>query len=187
MSTLFIASTWCYLLAALLFIFAILSLSLPRTVANCLNHYPRNRILGIALNCWAWLWAAYVVHEMQPAILGPFLSYVPVILIGCAIGTCVWMSDLLACRATAGLLMLFPMPLILAVRAADTDWRLLPVSFGYISAIIGMDVMLYPWHLRDLSFWFAKRTWRLNLLSIALLLLAITFIFAGRALVGFVA
>lgn len=185
MSTFLSATGWCYLMAALLGALGGGALLVPNASAQALKLLPRNRLIGVILTLWAWAWAGLVVHEMNPAILGKLLDFLPVLFAFCAVASCFWMGELLSCRALSGLLMLFPMPMILAVRAAETDWRLLPVATGYLAAIVGMDVMLYPWHMRDAFFWVAARQARLRVVGTIAIIWALAFVWAGRALLSF--
>ncbi len=109
---------------------------------------PRERLLGMVLStlCWGWIAAELTLH---PIDMIPFSA--TTILAICAI--CVPLSwvlleNLLCARAIGGLMMLWPMPVILAVREFVTPWRLVPVSIGYVSLTLGMIIVFHPWTFR---------------------------------------
>ncbi len=116
--------------------------------ATLIKALPRARILGCVLStiCWGWIAAELTLH---PIDMIPFSA--TTLLIVCT--ACVplsWflLSNLLCARAIGGLMMLWPMPVILAVREFVTLWRLVPVTVGYISLTLGMFIVFYPWWLR---------------------------------------
>ncbi len=47
-------------------------------------------------------------------------------------------------------------------RWADTDWRLVVVTWAYVLVVGGIWFTVWPWHLRDLLNWATaneKRVW----------------------------
>ncbi len=147
------ATAWCYTLAALAFIKAALLLAIPDRTAALMKAMPTSLATGCILTAIAWIWAAFTLNAYPIDFLS-FIQGPPtfIIAIVCIPLSCLLMPDLLACRALAALYMLYPMPLILATRDAETAWRLLPITLGYISLTLGMVIMFYPWHLRRLIF-----------------------------------
>lgn len=117
--------------------------------ARAVRALPRARALGMALSalCWVWVAAELLAHPIDfLAFLTPARIVVGTVV--CVPLTWVLLSNLLCARAVGGLLMLWPMPVILAVRDQVTLWRLAPVSIGYLSLTFGMFVVFYPWILR---------------------------------------
>lgn len=110
---------------------------------------PRARILGRALSaaCWIWVTAELWFH---PIDFLAFLSPTMVLTLGviCIPLSWILLENLLCARAVGGLLMLWPMPVILAVRDQVTAWRLVPVTLGYVCLTFGMFVVFYPWLMR---------------------------------------
>ncbi len=110
---------------------------------------PRARALGWGLSalCWAWVAARLVAHPIDfLAFLTPARTIVGAAV--CLALTWLLLGNLLCARALGGLMMLWPMPVILAVREQVTAWRLVPVSVGYASLTFGMAVVFYPWVFR---------------------------------------
>lgn len=117
--------------------------------AGAVRALPRARVPGMALSllCWVWVAAELLAHPIDfLAFLTPTRIVVGAIV--CVPLTWVLLGNLLCARAIGGLLMLWPMPVILAVRDQVTLWRLVPVSIGYLSLTFGMCVVFYPWILR---------------------------------------
>ncbi|MEG1479610.1 MAG: hypothetical protein RSD41_01190 [Kiritimatiellia bacterium] len=113
-----------------------------------LRAFPRARILGCVLTtiAWGWTTAELVCHPIDfLAFVQPYLLWVGILCIPLS-----WyaLANLLPCRALGALLMLFPMPLILATRDYVTGWRLIPITFSYLCLTFGMFVVFYPWILR---------------------------------------
>lgn len=124
------------------------ALIIPASAAH-LSRLPRAKIPGILLTllCWAWVTVSLI---NQPLGLLPFLTPTTTLIggIGCAAASCILLRNLLCARAIGGLMMLWPMPVIVAVREYLTAWRLVPVTIGYISLTFGMFIVFYPWIFR---------------------------------------
>ena len=117
--------------------------------ATQVRRLPRAPLLGIALStlCWVWVGLGLWLHPVDLlAFLTPARLLILTVL--CAILSPVLLQNLLCARAVGGLLMLWPMPVILAVRDQITLWRLVPVTLGYASLTFGMFIVFYPWLLR---------------------------------------
>lgn len=112
---------------------------------------PRAKIPGVILTliCWAWVTLGLLLH---PIDLLAFLTPTTTVVMGvvCAVASCVLLQNLLCARAIGGLLMLWPMPVIVAVRDQITLWRVVPVSVGYVSLTLGMFIVFYPWIFRKI-------------------------------------
>ncbi len=112
---------------------------------------PRARLLGRSLSalCWGWVTLELWFH---PIDFLAFLSPTMVVVLGvvCIPLTWVLLENLLCARALGGLMMLWPMPVILALRDYQTAWRLVPITLGYVSLTFGMFVVFHPWFLRVL-------------------------------------
>lgn len=120
-----------------------------RKTAERLCALPRAKVPGILLTLLCWIWVTVALIR-QPLGLLPFLTPATTLLLGivCAAGSCIFLQNLLCARAVGGLMMLWPMPVIVAVRDQITLWRLVPVTVGYISLTLGMFIVFYPWIFR---------------------------------------
>ena len=124
-----------------------------------LRAFPRDAWAGRVLAAAAWAGAAWATWLMPLDFLAPVQQphvLIPLAALLAAL-TCWWMPDMLACRGVAGLLMLFPCPLFVAVRAHPSAWRLALVTYAYLAAIKGMVVMFSPYHMRRAMFFLADR------------------------------
>lgn len=164
--TLWQAQIGVFALALLTFVAGCL-LFLPKAEA-ALRALPRARVLGIVLStlCWVWVGFELISHPVDLlAFMTPPVTLVVVAL--CAVLSVFLLSNLLCARAIGGLMMLWPMPLILVIRDQVTAWRLVPVIVGYVSLTLGMIVVFYPWRFRVAMEWFASseapyRRWALG-------------------------
>ena len=119
-------------------------------VSAFLRAFPRSVWGGRVLSALAWTGAAWATHAMPLDFLQPVQQahvLVP-LTVALTLLTWWWMPDLMACRGVAGLLMLFPCPLFLALRAHPSAWRLAPVVFAYAAAVAGMVAMFSPFYMR---------------------------------------
>lgn len=116
-----------------------------------IDKLPRAKIPGVILTliCWTWVTLGLLLH---PIDLLAFLTPTTTIIGGivCAVASCLLLENLLCARAVGGLMMLWPMPVIVAVRDQITLWRLIPVSVGYVSLTLGMFIVFYPWIFRKI-------------------------------------
>lgn len=125
--------------------------------ATQVRRLPRAPFLGIALSTLCWIWVGLGLW-FHPVDLLAFLTPGRLLCLTtlCAILSPLLLQNLLCARAIGGLLMLWPMPIILAVRDQVTLWRLVPVTLGYASLTFGMFVVFYPWLLRVVCDWIAE-------------------------------
>jgi hypothetical protein len=111
--------------------------------------FSRHQLTGYILSAIVWLWVGVELY-LRPVDLLAFVS--PGKTLGIALllipASWVLLSNLLPVRALGGLFMLWPMPVILAVRSDPSLWRLVPVVVGYVHLIFGMIFVFHPWTLR---------------------------------------
>ena len=134
----------------------------PGAASSALKAFPRASALGFVLTFVAWLWTAHELDVIGIEVFDRFLKAFPgelwILAVVLAYLMCVWMPNLLPIRAVSAIMMLFPASLFPALRLEPSQWRLLPVIYAYIAAIVGMYSMFYPWHARRAIFWIASRT-----------------------------
>ncbi len=119
--------------------------------------FPHAHKVGCVLSTVAWGWTALqlCLHPLD------FLSFLTptVLLVGtliCIPLTCFLLENLLSIRGFGALMMLWPMPVFMAVREEMSVWRLLPVSWGYVALTLGMIFVFHPWTGRALCELLAK-------------------------------
>lgn len=141
---------WSLLLGTLTTLLALVVLAGPKIAPPLLYAFPRHKWTGRCLAVLAWLGAAWATAVMPLAFLEPYKRFLPILVLVCVPLSWYWLEELLPCRASGGILMLFPAPLLMATRQHYSSWRLLLVVYAYIAIVAGMTFMLYPWHLRRL-------------------------------------
>ena len=139
---------WSLVFGSLLTAQGLFFLAGGRYAVAVLQTLPRDVWTGRVLAALAWLGAGWAAWVMPLSIIEPFKRFIPVVVLVCIPLSWYWLDDLLACRATGGILMLFPTPLLLSLRAHPSPWRLVLITFAYLAIIKGMFLMLYPWHMR---------------------------------------
>lgn len=174
----FSGSALCMLMGSLFFGLGLLLLS--PWGARAVDAFPRSRFSGYLLSTLAWVWVGVELY-LRPVDLLAFVS--PKASLGVALIlipiSWVLLSNLLSVRALGGLLMLWPMPVILAVRSDPSLWRLVPVIVGYVHLVLGMVFVFHPWTLRVLCQGGALRVGILKLVGMSYALIGCLMIFAA--------
>jgi hypothetical protein len=126
------------------------ALLLPQAQQGLLR-VPRHKIAGILLTAIAMTWTCWSLY-VHPVDFLAFLTPGKLVLIGLIVTPliCLFLDNLLCARALGGLMMLWPMPIILATRDFVTPWRLVPITLGYLSLTFGMVAVFHPWTVRIL-------------------------------------
>ena len=150
-------SCWCYLLGLICVLTGATVAVVPTPLSRFYNALPRNKIAGYVLSAIAWIWAGYALCTMNLDFLMPFQKFIPIAVLICIPLTCLWLDNLLPCRAIGGILTLFPYELLHVARVHPSPWRLVIVTLAYLCIIKGMILLLYPWKLRQLIVWITQR------------------------------
>ncbi len=152
----------CLLLGIVCLSFA--GICLSQQAKKRILNFPRNRLAGMILTACAWIWVGIELYR-HPVDLLAFFSPTTTLCLAlvCIPLSWVLLENLLSIRALGGLLMLWPMPVILAIREHDSLWRLIPITLGYIHLILGMIFVFYPWTGRVICEWLAERKPRLQM------------------------
>ena len=144
---------------------------------------PRAKFLGWGLSALCWIWVTVELYN-HPIDFLAFLSPAMTIVLGIILIPLTWvlLSNLLCARAVGGILMLWPMPVILAVRDQITLWRLIPVTIGYASLTLGMVIVFYPWVLRVVCDHLAEQPRLRQMASILFFILGLLSVVAALSL-----
>ena len=159
-------SHWSLLLGAILLVKGIFLLAAQPQAAQLAKGFARHVWTGRILATLAWIWAGWALYVMPLELLEPVRQWIPVLALVAIPLSWWWMPDLLSCRATGGLLTLFPCPLLHAARVSPSSWRLVLVSLAYVAIVAGMDLILYPYHLRRALQWLTAAPLRLRLVAL---------------------
>jgi hypothetical protein len=142
----------------------------PAAFAANVRRFPRSMPWGIALML---LGTGWFVWNLNGESISDFASYKPILLAGFAgvgIASCFFVQDFLAVRGLAVVFLLLGKLMVDTARWAETDWRLVVITWAYLLVIAGIWFTLYPWHLRDAVNWATandKRTRALSALRLA--------------------
>lgn len=141
--------------------------------------FPRSKPIGYLLMGLATAWFLWNVRNET---LADFSSYKPYLLAGfAAIGvlTCVYVSDLLAARGTALLLLLLAKLLVDTARWHPSEWRWVIAGLAYIWIVAGIWFTISPWRLRDLLQWHSATDGRIRGMAVGQLGLALLLLVLG--------
>jgi len=172
-------SHWSMLLGALLLAKGIFLLAAPPQAARMARGFARHVWAGRVLATLAWIWAGWALYVMPLELLQPIRQWIPLLVLAAIPLSWYWMADLLSCRAVGGLLVLFPCPLLLAVREEPSPFRLALTIFAYLAIIIGMTLILYPYYLRRWIDWCVARSIRMQVAGAAGVALGAFFVGLG--------
>ena len=128
------------------------------------------RVLAAVCIAWSLLWVAAMPLG---SLLDPLLPYLQVLLPVSVVAVCVFLPELLSCRAAGALLVLLPAPLLSAAQWHPSPWRLVAVAAAYAMAVAGMFVVAKPWLLRDAITWTTASPRRFRAVSAAFALAAL--------------
>jgi len=125
----------------------------PAAFAAGVRKFPRSLPWGIALMLLGTAWFLYYFSLESISDFASYQSWLMAGFAGVGIASCFFVQDFLAVRGLAVVLMLLAKLMVDTARWADTDWRLVVVSWAYFLVIAGMWFTIWPWHLRDLLNW----------------------------------
>jgi len=160
-------SHWSLLLGAILIVKGLFLLTARSQGTQLARGFARHVWTGRLLATCAWAWAGWALYTMPLELLTPIRQWIPLLIVIAIPLSWYWMADLLSCRATGGLLVLIPCPLLLAVREEPSPLRLAVVIFAYLAIVIGMTLILYPYYLRRWLDWVTARPVRMKIAGAA--------------------
>jgi uncharacterized protein YjeT (DUF2065 family) len=172
-------TSWCFILGLICVAVGGAMVLMPVQAGRMMSAFPRHKIAGYVLSAVAWAWAAYAVNTLDIDFINPYKKFLPLVVAVCIPLTWWWMENLLPCRALSGILMLFPCEMLYAVRAHESDWRLLLVTLAYLAIVKGMFFMLYPWRMRQCITWTTAHPMRMRVVGAMDLLIGVLLIGLG--------
>jgi len=138
----------------------------PAEFAKRVRDFPRSLRSGVVLMLLGTAWFIWYLNQES---IADFAPYKPLLLGGFAavgLASCIFVQDFLAVRGLAVVLMLLAKLMVDTARWADTDWRLVVVTWGYALAVAGIWFTIWPWHLRDFLNWATATEMRVRLGSV---------------------
>lgn len=148
---------WCAFFGILNILFGIAYCFFSKVSSVALLGFPRSKVAGAVLCSIALGWSAVLVYICPLDFVVAYSKIISAVLVALIPITCIFLDELLACRALGGLLVLIPAPVLMVCRTVDSSFRLVLVSLVYIYAIMGMFYIAYPYMCRNLSFAIAKK------------------------------
>ena len=137
----------------------------PAAYREALRKFPRSKNWGYLLVGIGTVWFLW---NLKQESIADFATYKPIMLAGFAllgILTCIFVSDYLAVRGLALVLMLLAKLMVDTARWADTQWRLVIVVWAYSFVVAGIWFTVSPWRLRDIIHWKTASDQRVRVLS----------------------
>jgi hypothetical protein len=125
----------------------------PARFRDAARGFPRNTAIGCILTLLATAW---FVHYVSLETVSDFANIkTPLCIFFGAVGvaTCIFVRDFLAVRGLAVFLLVLAKLTVDTARMADSDWRLVLVSWAYVWVLLGMWLTVSPWRLRDWIAW----------------------------------
>lgn len=153
----------------------------PAAFSAAAKKFPRNEGAGYVL---MGLSTAWFLYNLNAETISDFAAYKTPMLVGFAalgLGTCLFVRDFLAIRGLAIFLLMLAWYTLNFTRVADSDWRLVIVTWAYLWVIAGMWLTTAPWRGRDWLNWLTASSGRLKVLSLAQLAFSILLIVLGIA------
>ena len=128
-------------------------LAKPAEFAAGVRKFPRSLPWGVALMLLGTAWFLYYFNLESISDFANFKPWLMAGFAGVGIASCFFVQDFLAVRGLAVVLMRLGKLMVDTARWADTDWRLVVVTWAYLLVVAGMWFTIWPWHLRDMLNW----------------------------------
>lgn len=151
----------------------------PAAFRETLRKFPRSRISGYWLMAIGTIW---FLLNLKKESIADFAAYKPMMMAGFgALGllVCIFVTDFLAVRGLAIVLLLLAKLMVDTARWADSPWRLLIVTWAYFWVCAGIWFTISPWRLRDLIHWNTASDQRVRLWSAIRLGFGLLVVFLG--------
>lgn len=138
----------------------------PSGFASVARRFPRNTAIGCVLTLLATAWFVYYVSLETVADFASIKTPLCIFFGAVGVAACVFVRDFLAVRGLAVFLLVLAKFTVDAARMADTEWRLVLVTWAYVWVFVGMWLTISPWRLRDWILWATANERRTRTVSI---------------------
>jgi hypothetical protein len=125
----------------------------PTKFRDAVRKFPRSETIGYVLMLLGTVWFLWNLNQEN---VSDFAAYKKAMLIGfgaVGVAACIYVRDFLAVRGLAIVFLLLAKLMVDTARWADTEWRLVMVTWAYVLVFAGMWFTISPWRLRDLLNW----------------------------------
>jgi hypothetical protein len=137
----------------------------PGAFGNAARRFPRYTPVGYVFMIAATLWFLLLLKQESIADFAAFKPVLYTLFAAVGLGACLFVKDFLPVRGLAVLYLLLAKLMVDTARWAETDWRLVIVTWAYLLVLLGMWFTISPWRLRDLLNWFTANEKRTRVVS----------------------
>lgn len=141
------------------------ALSNPKGFTTQMRAFPRSIMWGYLLMALATGWFLYNVNAEEIADFANIKRGLMFAFGAIGIGTCLYVTDFLAIRGMALLMMLLAKTIVDTARWHESDWRLVLITWAYAMVVGGIWLTISPWRARDFIEWGTADQKRLKILS----------------------
>jgi hypothetical protein len=143
------------------------------------TEFPRSKPIGYVLMLLATGW---FLLNVRNETLADFTRFKPALLLGFgAIGvlTCIYVSDFLAARGLALLMLLLAKVMVDTARWHESEWRWMISGLAYLWVVAGIWFTISPWRLRDFLAWHNASDSRIRALAGTRLVISLILVVLG--------
>ncbi|MCD6051738.1 MAG: hypothetical protein K0Q55_3147 [Verrucomicrobia bacterium] len=158
-------STLSILLGAGMALPQIYALANPKGFTASARAFPRSIMWGYLLMALATGWFLYNVNAEDIADFASIKRMLMFAFGAIGIGTCLYVTDFLAIRGLAVLMLLLSKTIVDTARWHESDWRLVLITWAYVMVFMGIWLTISPWRARDFIQWGTATESRLKILS----------------------
>jgi hypothetical protein len=157
------------------------ALTNPKAFSERLRQFPRSLLTGYLLMALATAWFLYNVSLESIADFAAYKPHMMVAFGAIGLGCCVFVTDFLAVRGFAVLLLLLAKLMVDAGRPhlGETPWVLVNQWAAYALAVIGVWLTVAPYRLRDWIEWNVAEPIRLKAGAVLRLVAGLGFALLG--------
>lgn len=138
-------------------------LAQPEKYRDALRDFARSERWGNALMLIATGWFLWNLHRENISDFAAYKPYLMAVFAAVGVGACFYLRDFLAVRGLAVLLLLLAKVMVDKARWAESDWRLVVVTWAYVLVCLGTWWTVAPYRLRDWLSWVTASNQRLKL------------------------
>jgi hypothetical protein len=125
----------------------------PASFVAAARGFPRSQTWGYALVALATGWFLYYLRNESVSDFAAYKSYMYLGFALLGVFTCLFLTDFLAVRGLAIVLLLLAKVMVDLARWSETSWRLVITIWAYVIVCLGMWLTVSPWRLRDMISW----------------------------------
>lgn len=125
----------------------------PGAFSTAARGFPRSQVWGYALVALATGWFLYYLRIESVSDFAAYKSYMYMGFAFLGLFTCLFLTDFLAVRGLALVLMLLAKVMLDTARWTETSWGLVIKVWAYVIVCLGMWLTVSPWRLRDMINW----------------------------------